>query len=66
MLEYSKIVLNGVKEEKALFRKELIKSMNWLEAKEQAKLKDWVIENFSDLHQDVIEEILYTKYQSAS
>ncbi len=66
MLEYCKIVLNGVHEDKKLFRKELIKSIAWLKAEEQNEFISWVKNNFQDQHADVIDEILNTKYNFAS
>ncbi len=66
MLENCKMVLNGVHENKNLFRKELIKYMAWLNAEEQFKLSIWVRKKFYNEHADVIDEILNTKYDFAS
>ncbi|MCU4165052.1 hypothetical protein [Carboxylicivirga caseinilyticus] len=66
MLESCKTVLNGVHDDKFLFRKELIKSLSWLEADDQVKLQAWVRKNFYSEHADIIEEILNTKYNFAS
>ncbi|MCU4155516.1 hypothetical protein J1N10_05980 [Carboxylicivirga sp. A043] len=66
MFELCKTVLNGVHEDKNLFRKELIKSLSWLNSEEQIKLQAWVREKFGHEHADVIDEILDTKYQFAS
>ncbi len=66
MLEYCKIVLNGVREDKSLFRKELIKCMAWLQTQEQTQLKTWIKDNFCHQHADVINEILFTKHEFAS
>jgi len=62
MLEHQKIVLRGVAQDEALFRKELIKSMEWLNAPEQDQLRRWVRENFSHLHGKIIKEILDPSY----
>ncbi len=66
MLEHCKIVLNGVKDEKNLFRKELIKSLAWLNEEEQRQLGQWVRKNFHEQHAEIIDEILFTKYNLAS
>ncbi|WP_430810093.1 MULTISPECIES: hypothetical protein [unclassified Carboxylicivirga] len=66
MLELCKKVLNGVQEDKELFRKELIKSMAWLNREDQTKLKDYVQLTFADEHADVIQEVLSTQYDFAS
>ncbi|MCU4156839.1 hypothetical protein J1N10_12695 [Carboxylicivirga sp. A043] len=66
MLDLCKTVLNGVHEDKSLFRKELIKSISWLNQKDQEKFQNWVRERFINEHADVIDEILNTKYQFAS
>lgn len=66
MLESCKIVLNGVRDDKQLFKKELIKSLAWLNTNEQKQLSRWVKENFYNQHADVINEILLTKYDYAS
>ncbi len=66
MFELCKTVLNGVHEDKSLFRKELIKSLSWLNQEDQEKFQNWVRERFRYEHADVIDEILNTKYQFAS
>lgn len=59
MLEHQKIVLLGVKHDKYLFRKELIKSIKWLNSFEQTQLFTWVTETFRHLHAAIIEDIFY-------
>ncbi len=66
MLETCKIVLNGVKDDKHLFRKELMKSMDWLSSEEQKVLKQWVQDNFYDRHADIIDEVLIAAYDYVS
>ncbi len=63
MLEHQKIVLNGVQNNKQLFRKELIKSLAWMNPEELTKLRLWVRDKFYHKHSDVINEILYAKYE---
>lgn len=66
MLDLCKTVLNGVHEDKHLFRKELIKSLSWLNSDEQLAFQRWVRRSFYSEHPDVIDEILNTKLQYAS
>jgi len=66
MLEHQKTVLNGVKYDKKLFRKELTKSMKWLNVYEQTQLRKWVNENFYHLHSEIIEDVFCSKYEHAS
>ena len=57
MLEHQKTVLNNVYTDKNLFRKELVKSFNWLKTYEMLKLRKWVKDRFGDLYPDVIEDV---------
>ncbi|WP_282035539.1 hypothetical protein [Saccharicrinis aurantiacus] len=66
MLDLCMTVLDGVHEDRYLFRKELIKSISWLNNDDQEKFITWVREHFKNEHADVIDEILNTKYQFAS
>ena len=65
MLEHQKIVLNGVKHDKQLFRKELIKSLAWLNPGDQTLLRRWVYENFNHLHPEILKEVCYPRYENA-
>jgi len=65
MLDLCKTVLNGVHQDKDLFRKELIKSLSWLNKQDQQILQKWVRQTFYSDHPDVIDEILNTKFQYA-
>ena len=65
MLEHQKIVLSGVCDQKQLFRKELLKSLSWLDAKEQDALKGWVWENFYHMHSETIDEVFKGSYPVA-
>ena len=66
MLEYSKTVLRGVHENKHLFRKELIKSLAWINPRDRDKLQKWVCQYYFSEHADIIEEVLNNKYHIAS
>lgn len=59
MLELQMLVLQKISADKKMFRKELIKSMKWLNAQEIAKLEIWVKENFWETHKDEINEAFY-------
>ncbi len=59
MLELQKIVLRGVKENRKLFKKELEKSLQWLTTNEVNQLYKWLVNNFSDSHHNVIEEVFH-------
>ena len=60
MLEHQKTVLRGVSDDKTLFRKELIKSMVWLDAHEQTELQGWVCTNYQMLHPEIIKDVLHS------
>ena len=66
MLEHQKIVLSGVSDNQMLFRKELSKSMQWLNTEQQRQLGRWVRENFNHQHAQVIDEVLNGAYDVAS
>ena len=66
MLEHQKIVLQGVSYDKYLFRKELVKSLSWLNNEEQKQLAKWVKENFIHQHTETIMDVFYPKYEYAS
>ena len=56
MLEYSKIILPKVSFSRHLFKKELNKCVNWIEAHEIPELYKWCDENFGDMYPDILEE----------
>lgn len=59
MLEHQKFVLQAVADQKKLFQKELIKSMNWLDENDQEKLINWLKKRFYN-QKDIIDEIVDT------
>ncbi len=61
MLEHQKCVLNGVKEDKVLFRKELEKSYKWLQPSERQELSKWLNDKFNHLYPDAINSVLKVK-----
>ncbi len=66
MLEHQKKVLQGVSNDPFLFRKELIKSAAWLNSHELTQLRLWVREQFYPVHKNIIDDILYPRYDFAS
>lgn len=60
MLELQKIVLQQVSDHKELFKKELLKSLKWLNSEEIILLKEWVLNQFSNRYRDVINETFYS------
>ena len=58
MLEHQIIVLRGVGHDKYLFRKELLKSMTWLNAEDQGNLLRWVSENYQFHHPEILKEAI--------
>ena len=57
MLELQKFVLQHVCDDALLFKKELIKSLNWLSSPDLEKLKQWVWLEFGKMYEDIINEV---------
>jgi hypothetical protein len=55
MLEFSKKVLNKVSFDKKLFKKELQKSLRWLNKGEMNHLKIWTLATFSQYKNIILE-----------
>lgn len=64
MLEHQIIVLENVSHSKELFKKELLKSLNWLEEEEILQLKEWLMHNIAEDYSEVIQDILEEKMAS--
>ena len=56
MLEFCKDILLRVSFSRKLFRKELVKSVRWLNKREQVQLRSWSLVTFGNLYGDVIAE----------
>ncbi len=56
MLEHQKLLITNVSYIKALFRKEVTKSLNWLKPEEVVELRYWLMNNYWDRYRDVISE----------
>ncbi|GAB4316715.1 MAG: hypothetical protein Kow00127_08290 [Bacteroidales bacterium] len=57
MIRYALEILEKVAFNKELFRKELMKSLGWLSLDEIPTFRRNVIQRFSRLHPDVLEEV---------
>jgi hypothetical protein len=56
MFELSKQILEKVSFDRALFYKELVKTLRWLKPDEKLLLKAWCIANFGHLYKDAISD----------
>jgi hypothetical protein len=57
MFELSKNILQKVSFDKALFRKELSKAINWLNPEEKGLLIVWCLSTFGHQYKTVINEV---------
>ncbi len=61
MIEYAKQILPKVCAWKALFRKELIKSIEWAEPASRDEIYQWCFRNYNHLHEDVLDEVFQNR-----
>jgi hypothetical protein len=57
MIEYAKVSLLGVSLWKALFKKELLKIIEWSDEEELDELQKYCYEKYNDMHPDVLAEV---------
>ena len=57
MMDYAKIILPKVSFSEELFKKELIKCINWVEPEEMQSLYDWCYSNFKDKYSGILDEV---------
>lgn len=57
MLELSKEILEKVSFDRMLFRKELLKAINWLKKDELALFKVWCLTTFGNVYGDLLREV---------
>lgn len=57
MIKYAKAILPEVTSWKTLFKKELIKCIQWAEPEECLELRNWCYDNFYELYPDVLTEV---------
>jgi len=67
MLKHQKIVLSNVRHYLPLFRKELKKTLEWLNNDEINELEEWLEGNFDGKHTDIIDEVFiyYNDYNKS-
>jgi hypothetical protein len=58
MLEHQKLVLQNVAYNKERFRKEIYKSLDWLNYNEITQLYIWLRKNFWDTHSEIVQDTL--------
>jgi hypothetical protein len=57
MLDHQKLILQNVTGDNSLFRKELQKSLSWLEEDDRVELYNWLKENYWESHGADIQKI---------
>jgi hypothetical protein len=58
MLELTKKILRNVSFDPKLFRKELLKSLNWIrDIDELKKFKDWCLNEFGSIYPIILQEV---------
>lgn len=61
MIEYAKVILPKVSFSRQLFKKELIKCVNWVESPEDLnELRKWCDENFGEMYPEILNEVFST------
>ena len=63
LLDHQKAIILNICKDKQLFKKELIKSMEWLNDQEQRVFKKWICENFMFEYPDVLNHVFGEKIQ---
>jgi len=61
MFEYARVILPKVSFSRELFRKELVKCINWVGDSEVNSLREWCIENFMEMYPDILTEAFKMK-----
>ena len=61
MLDYAKVILPKVSFSRELFRKELLKCINWVNKGEVDELRSWCFENFSEIYPEILSEAFGSK-----
>jgi hypothetical protein len=65
MLEYAKQILPKVCNWKDLFRKELIKSIEWAAPENRDEIYEWCFQNYYQLHEDVLDEVFQNRKRNS-
>lgn len=61
MLEHQMHMLKAVADNRELFKKELLKSLKWLNPDQLPEFKLWVNENFYQLYPNMIDDAFYSR-----
>jgi type IV secretory pathway TrbF-like protein len=62
MLEHQKFVLKSISDQEHLFRKELLKSFEWLSDEELYELFNWLKDNAYFSHKDCVKQAFHHSY----
>ena len=60
MLEFCKNILEKVSFDQVLFKKELIKSIQWINTTDAISLREWCIEMYGNKYSDIIQKAFET------
>lgn len=56
MIDYAKVILPKVSFSEELFRKELVKCINWIGTEELDELKQWCYQNFGAMYPKILDD----------
>ncbi len=65
MLELSKQILEKVSFDRSLFKKELKKSLRWIQPQERVHLKAWCMTTFGAIYGDLIREVFESQMSTS-
>lgn len=57
MIEYARVILPKVCNWKNLYKKELLKCVEWAGEHEINELRKWCFENFNEIYPDILDEV---------
>ena len=60
MLEFCKNILEKVSFDQVLFKKELVKSIQWIDTTDAIRLREWCIEMYGNKYSDIIQKAFET------
>ena len=60
MLEFCKSILEKVSFDQVLFKKELVKSIQWINTTDAKSLREWCIEMYGNKYSDIIQQAFET------
>ena len=59
-LEFYKTILEKVSFDQVLFKKELVKSIQWINTTDAKSLREWCIEMYGNKYSDIIQQAFET------